>query len=445
MSQSLEMVDRLARLAADAEPPALDERASRSMIERALAQSRRAPANALPWRAMLAVGALAVVAGLLVVRAGASHEAELVHIALPTGDRLVGTESARFEIAELAPTSRRFRLQRGAMLFDVARVAPAQRFEVATADIVVVATGTVFSVALRDSIPHVEVFEGRVEVHHAGRTHAVTAGAHWSPDGERAPTLLAEAASEAVTARRDASSAPVALIEPPVAAPPVAHAQIDPPVAVAPAPTDPSAAPPVVQTHVEPPVVAPPGAAPTNDDPVATKPRPPVRDRAITVEKSKPPEVPAVPLDQLLAHARADVAAGRFADALATIDAAENRGASTADWALARADALRGLGRTIEAAQAFETAAASLHGSSKITAAYSAAYLRFQDGDSSRALDALDAHGVDAEGSPLEERGLGLRAQALVKAKRDARPTALRYLARFPHGGLRAYMQRLAR
>ena len=413
MSQSLEVVDRLVQLAADAEPPALDERASRSMIERALAQSRRAPASPLPWRAMLAIGALAVVAVLLLVRVRASHEPELVHIALPTGDRLVGTESARFEISELAPASRRFRLQGGAMLFDVARVTPAQRFEVATADIVVVATGTVFSVALRDSIPHVEVFEGRVEIHHAGRTHALTAGAHWSPDGERSPSLLAEVAAESVEARREITRVPAPVDQPTRSVPPVAVPQLDPPVVAPPVPT--------------------------------TKPRPPVRDRATTVAKPTPAEASPVPLDELLAHARADVAAGRFADALATITAAEQRGASGGDWALARADALRGLGRMVEAAQAFESAASTLHGSAKITAAYSAAYLRFQEGDAARALDALDAHAVDAERSALEERGLGLRAQALVKAKRDAKPTAQRYLARFPHGGLRAYMQRLAR
>lgn len=120
----------------------------------------------------------------------------------------------------------------------------------------------------------------------------------------------------------------------------------------------------------------------------------------------------------------------------------------SAAWFVVEGDAARGLGRARDAATAFETAARMLPVGSaeRVEAAYSAAYLRFRTGDAAQGLVVMDVHGVDASGSALEERGLGLRVQMLVASgrKETAADVARRYLARFPRGGLRAYMQRQA-
>jgi tetratricopeptide (TPR) repeat protein len=154
--------------------------------------------------------------------------------------------------------------------------------------------------------------------------------------------------------------------------------------------------------------------------------------------------VPAPVAPDPLAAARADIAAGRFADALAKSDAAPHP--LTGAWLLLRADALRGLGKRRDAADALVAAAAQLDGAAQTEAAYSAAYLRFHDlKDGSGALAALAAGDVDVPGSMFEERGLALHVEILVaQGKRaDARPLAQRYLERFPHGDLRSLMHQL--
>jgi hypothetical protein len=86
-----------------------------------------------------------------------------------------------------------------------------------------------------------------------------------------------------------------------------------------------------------------------------------------------------------------------------------------------------------------------LAGTQHAEAAYTAAYIWFHDvHDAERAYRTLE--GVVEEGSAFEERGIALRVQALVElGQRDAAAaSARRYLARFPDGGLRAYMTSIA-
>ena len=152
-------------------------------------------------------------------------------------------------------------------------------------------------------------------------------------------------------------------------------------------------------------------------------------------------------LDRLLARARAHVRAGRFARALADVERVPAASKSTS-WFLVEGDALRGLGKAAEAATAFETVARMTSEGTRAEAAYSAAYLRFhQLRDGAQALVVLDVHGVDARGSALEERGLGLRVQILAALGRhgEAARYAKGYLARFPRGGLRAFMAAMVR
>jgi tetratricopeptide (TPR) repeat protein len=154
--------------------------------------------------------------------------------------------------------------------------------------------------------------------------------------------------------------------------------------------------------------------------------------------------VPGEPLEALLARARAELAANRLEGALELAKQAEARGAAKGAWRLVTADALRGLGRASEAAEAFELAAYELSGPDAYEAGYSAAYLLFKEVQApQRALEVLERTAVDAAGSPLEERGLVLRVRILDRLGRraDARPFAERYLARYPNGGGRSVMQ----
>jgi tetratricopeptide (TPR) repeat protein len=153
-------------------------------------------------------------------------------------------------------------------------------------------------------------------------------------------------------------------------------------------------------------------------------------------------------IDALLIAARTALADGKLGDALALAREAAERGFETGPWRVVTADALRGLGRASDAAAAYERAAGELTGADAYEAGYSAAYLRFAElKDPAGALAALDATRPDADGSPLEERGLALRVEVLQALGRtdDLRPIARRYLARYPHGELRVEMQRLAR
>jgi len=118
------------------------------------------------------------------------------------------------------------------------------------------------------------------------------------------------------------------------------------------------------------------------------------------------------------------------------------------EFRLVEADALRALRRYAEAADAFDQAAVDAGPGSRLGAGYRAAVIRRRNlGDPDGALASLDVARVDAEGSPFEERGLALRARALLALGReaDARIVAERYLARYPTGSTRSFMEQLAR
>jgi len=111
-------------------------------------------------------------------------------------------------------------------------------------------------------------------------------------------------------------------------------------------------------------------------------------------------------------------------------------------WREVEGDALRALGRFREAAGAYAAAAEALPRDAAVRAAYLAASLRFQQlGDPAGAVAVLDAVRADAVGASLEERVLGLRARALLASGRagDARRAARLYLDRHPEGGLAAW------
>jgi hypothetical protein len=288
-------------------------------------------------------------------------------------------------------------------LFDVAHVVAGQRFQVVTDQLTATAKGTVFSVEADVFRTRVRVYEGVVEVDQGGLVQPLVAGASWDSATQTAaialqrPAALADSVDAAIRARV-------------------------------------AAAPPVI-AHAPAPVAAPPPSAP-----------PPV---AIAVSVKPASERPVVVSeDDLFVAARADIDAGKLADALAVAKRVAARGPLTGPWWQVIGDASRGLGKTVDAADAFDNAARTLAGAERSEAGYSAAYLHFHDlHEPVIALTSLVASQADAEGSPLEERALGLRAQILVALGRrvEARAVAVRYIARFPRSDLQTFMLALTR
>ena len=442
----LDVVDELARLASNADAPALDDAAARRMIDAAAAAPRRAVTprrRGFGWPlAAAACAGLAAYAWFVHRPSAPAPEAELLRVTLPTGDRLVGTAGVRFEIVELVPASRRLQLRTGAMVFDVAHVAHDQRFAVSTDHATVIATGTVFSVEATAASTRVHVFEGSVAIEHGGQRDSLAAGASWSSDRSDSGPASITAAGEDFARERAASAARPAP-DVPTASPSTSVTTATAPIASASSTTKPAT--PSSATIDPAPASTPPRVAATAP---ATAPRatsavsPPgttAPRAAVTAPSAGGSIEPAVidarvaaPSD--LSSARADVAAGRYAEALAKANAPLREGESGA-WDLVRGDALRALGRAAEAADAFESAARSLAAPAKLEAAYSAAYLRHHDlKEHARALANLA--GTDEPGSLFEERALVLRVDVLMTLdrKNEAAAIAGRYLDRFPKG-----------
>ena len=388
------------------EPDAIDDVRANALVQNAMkrAKVRRSMRLVITTGSMVTLAAAAAV--LLTMRSASVPAPEVaarttpapVVAALPTmtraGDRLHGTPRAAFTLADDDGQSRRIVLERGAVLCDVAPLTGAQSFEVVADDVRVHVRGTVFSVE-REATTTVRVYEGVVEIEHGAVSVRVYAGQRWSRDagqGELDTHSLDAIAREATLAR----------------APAVEHA---------------------------PAVSATPEAAPT-------------AQASAVREDTSADSTPGVPrtLEARLATPSATEAEGLLrhgdaAGALALADAAGSRGEATPRWALVRADALRALGRSAEAADAYDTAA-RVDARHRAEAGYAAANLRFRAlHDTSGALRSLDASG--ATGSSLAERALTLRVKLLRAEGReaDARADATEYLTRFPEGTSAAFMQ----
>jgi hypothetical protein len=394
------LVVELGRIAGRAEPPPLDN--AEAFIDRALRTTPELePRPRSRWPLVLAFAAAAAVIWWLVPRASVPEAVpSVLRVTLPTGDHVIGVAGAQFDVEKLAPNDRRLRVHGGLVLFDVAHVVAGQRFQVVTDHLTATAKGTVFSVEDDAIRTRVRVYEGVVEVEQGGVVQPLVAGAIWDSATQttaialQRPAALADSVDAAIRAR--------------VAPPVIAHAPPPPP-------------------------------------PVATVP---VAITASAVKPARELQPSPVSVDDLFATARADIDAGKQGDALAIARRVAARGPLTGPWWQVIGDASRGLGRTADAADAFDNAARTLAGAERSEAGYSAAYLHFHDlHEPVIALTSLIASQADAEGSPLEERALGLRAQILVALGRrdEARAVAVRYIARFPHSDLQTFMLALTR
>ena len=391
-------LDDLVARARQAQPPAPDPEEDRRVIERAaMAGSARHRAR-IGRRLTLVVGVAAALAAASVTAyllplpaptAPTARPAASVrpareepptpptHLELPTGDRLLAASGARFTVEEAGPTERRIHLDDGAMLFDV-RPIEGSRFEVVTARATVRVLGTVFTVEATPTGTTVRVYEGRVEV-------VAAEGA--PPDGMGDEPRLVTAGGELhvggphpgfdalVTPAREAARARATV----------------------------RAAARAASSHGS----SAPGLREAAPDP-APGPHP--------------------------AQARRWIAEGRASRALA----AARRGIATGaldPWVMVEGDALRALGRPLDAAESYHRAAELLPPPHRHQAGYLEAQLRAPN-DPSGALRALRGADVAAPDSPLRERALILEEQLLGRLGRDEerRDVAEAYLRDYPDG-----------
>lgn len=368
-------LDRLLAQAREVEPPDVPPAEVDWAVDRALMTGHARHRGWVRRRVMLASGvgaALAAAAVLLVYlptdttprTAEAPADAvpaenpprERTDLELPTGDRLMAAEGARFRVALSTEAERRIELVAGAMLFDV-RPLDGGRFRVLTPAAEIRVTGTVFTVVAEPDATLVRVYEGSVEVTHDGQHQVVRRGesARIGEPAEEPDPLAAEA-------RRAAQRRPA---------------------------------------------------------PVA---RPTRRER----EPRRPAREPSA------SEVRSMIGRGGAQRALELARGHVDRG-ELDPWLLLEADALRGLGRRSEAADAYGRAAAALPSPRREQAGFQSARLHSAP---DLGLRALEAGEVTAMGSPLRERGLALRADLLGRLGRadEREATAREYLRSYPDG-----------
>jgi tetratricopeptide (TPR) repeat protein len=413
--------DELALLveqARSAEAPELDASRRRRMVRTALLAARPpAPDGGAPRLTRYALSlAAALLMGLLGARAfeyaasslASNNRIEVAPNGVPlrrwlrTGDALVLAQNSAIEVQSETPARRSVRLDRGAVLFDVAHLAQGQGFEVQTAHARVQVRGTVFSVRVDAAHTIVQVHEGRVLV--AGRV--LEAGDHWSSSGEAAGserTLFAAEVRAALAARQadHVHSEPRAFVEPvPVSEPVRAPAAASTPLS----PAQPRA---------------------TDAQPAPASPRPASAAAPLTLEAA----------EQLLREGQADI-----------VLRALGEHSSEPRYARVLADALRATGDFERAIAAYEKLAAESQGSLRAQAGFAAGQLALGPlHDPVRALGEVQLFDLTADTSPLRERARVLRVNALQALGRsdEARAAAREYLAQEPETETSARLRRL--
>ncbi|MBO6938462.1 MAG: FecR domain-containing protein [Deltaproteobacteria bacterium] len=421
-----ELIDELGRIAHRDSPPPLALDDLDRMIGAALDATEDEAPQAPPakrrrgwWIAAAAAVLLAVGGGYLL--GGHNAKQPPLQARLASGDVLVASPGAHFEVLEQGPLVRRLELSEGLVLFDVEPLGDEGRFEVVTPDGVVRVRGTVFSVEAGEETV-VRVYEGRVEVERGGSVVTLGESQMW----RRGETVawdagpLADEAATAVAARVEERARVASAAERRTAV------------------GDPR---PESESAVG-------GRLPESDvggrlaesdvgDRLAES-ESDVGDRLAESESSvavASTTEPASPRPRPVRVERDDVqrwlAAGDYERARST--------AAARGWTQLEADALRALGRYADAADRYDEVAQNGNG----TAAFEAAQLRFQRlSDPSGALASLQAAPAPAA---LDERRLGLEARLLVRLGRstEARAIAERYLEAHPQGGLARWMTEL--
>ncbi len=431
-------VDRMASLAGRMEPPPLPRNTATLMVRHAVGEARRRRRRRTTGRmamaAVVLLGATGVGWWSLGRWTGTPRTASSpMRLVLPTGDRVAATPGARFEITSVTHADRRIRLEEGTMLFDVVPLSRGQRFEVTTGDLRVRVRGTVFSVRAgpgRSSSVH--VYEGRVAITRGRERVVLHRGDTWPADANRDGAALT-AIGRAAVRRRDRSARH--RNAPPRGPRPSAEHGAAPVDATA------TRVPSTPQTVTSPePMDARAGATPLARE--AARRTGTATERNVTTGSGPAGNAPSTTTTASMATARRWLLAGDAERALRAARAHRTEGA----WGMLEADALRALHHFDEAARVYDVLAWR-GGPDAAQAGYLAAQIRFNRGDEAACLHSLDTAQVDAPGSPLEERGLGLRARALLRLGRreEARAVAARYLAGFPHADLATWMRAVRR
>lgn len=457
----------------------VDERVDELAARRAERGAREAGRRRWAWVAAAAL-ALGAIGGSLggfafgrgeIARGGDDAPSRVV---LPTGDAIVATPGAELAFVESSEAARRVEVRSGTVLFDVAPLAPGERFVVNTRGVRAEVRGTVFSVG---ADARVRVYEGAVSVEEGGASALVTAGRMWADGVVRARdegpleaqgleaaarrTTLASrevgtsgAVSNDALALRDgtnvAATGDVGLGARDEASD-VALGANDPSDANANAnandaddtnANDTSTNANANDANEPDDTIA--NANDTNDDVGAAvggdvlrasaterravdstgrAPTDASRPRASSPSRGASDDAPITP--ERLAQW---IAGGDAERALAE---ARRRG-----WRLSEADALRALRRGEEALTIYERLA-----SRDGYAAFTGARVAQELGDRRRALALLER----APASAFDERALGLRVRLLVEGGRraEALPLAASYVERFPNGSLAEWMRAL--
>lgn len=134
--------------------------------------------------------------------------------------------------------------------------------------------------------------------------------------------------------------------------------------------------------------------------------------------------------------ARSWIAAGSAERALAAAESAIRSG-DLDPWRLIEGDALRALGRPLDAAIAYRRAVNELPAPRRQQAGFLEARLRANElGDPEGALEALRDAGVTGTSSPLRERGLSLEVRLLARLDRRSElvTVAETYVREYPEG-----------
>ncbi len=415
-------IDLLADAAHEDLPPPMSAQMISGVVRKASmeAAARRTRTNRyLAWAPAAAAVVLLGVAGALYARGVQQPEPEqvLTRMELPTGDRITSTEGARFHLQSTRPALRSVFLRDGTVLFDVRPLAGDEKFWVTTPHLKAHVRGTIFSVTVSGGRSRVHVFEGKVWVRSderermlgaedtldSGATKRSRASKPWeSPLAEEGRFLAARRARTARTVN-DSSRAK----------------------------SDPG------KVHA-----APPGSRASPENPGHDGSR--AEDSGSSAEAS----VARLPT---LAQARQWLIAGRIDDvvraarAVRKTQSVRKARARRGPWLLLEGDAERARGNLVAAAEAYERAIPVFTPTQATQAGLLAARVRFEQGKYTKAVAALDDSAADASGSPVEERALALRVKILLKHNRSdlARHSASIYLARFPNGSARSWMEPL--
>ncbi len=395
--------------------PAGDPDGDAQLVARAIMLGRTRTRTA--QRRMLGVAALSIAAvfALFVSGRATVHDfsrSPSTTFALSGGDGMTVVEGTDFGMLPAQPSQVRIRLTRGAILFDVQSRTAGEAFEVVTPTATVRVIGTVFAVEVDDDgRTSVDVFEGRVEVR--DRRGARRLGAHESERADDANLIdslhaLGRARATARENAREQASDP----EPP-------EAMVDGTTAREPAPRETSAETGASPVHTPSSV-----SASSDSSPTVGPERAPSRnaERDITAEE----------LRSAIAHGEG----ARVLDALPTARVSER------DRAWLRADALRALGRSDDAIEAYRTIVDRNDPEQQI-AAYIGARLLLQTNRPDEALRMLDRARSTTRDSSLRERVLALRGRALHATGNEAalRVVAHDYLTQFPTGATADWMR----